>query len=469
MTDLLLTHGYFLQEDPKEMQIMKPYPPLGILYICSHLRSRGFSIDVHDSTFSSQELLYKRLKDQTPSVLGVYANLMTRSKVVKILAEAKHNGWKTVVGGPEPGAYVEEYLSTGADVVVMGEGEITMEELLPLLRDEKKRWETVQGIAFLDNGNQVVRTPPRPQILDLDLLPWPEREVIDTGRYVETWRTHHSMGSISLITARGCPYHCEWCSHQVYGQTHRRRKPRFVADELEWLRKRYKPDMLWIADDVFTINHGWLQEWREQITSRSLHIPFECISRADRLTEDVVRTLAELGCFRLWIGSESGSQRILDRMKRGVTIEQVQRATKLCRQYGIQTGMFLMWGYEGEEIEDIESTIEHVRASRPDVFLTTVAYPIKGTPYFKRTQEHGLIRESRPWAESSDRELQILGRRSADFYQIANQLLKHEVELVKLNIDSEPDVRREANTLREQIHVERAAMHIAVQDEANVV
>jgi radical SAM superfamily enzyme YgiQ (UPF0313 family) len=156
-------------------------------------------------------------------------------------------------------------------------------------------------------------------------------------------------------------------------------------------------------------------------------------------------------------------------MKRGVTIEQVQRATKLCRQYGIQTGMFLMWGYEGEEIEDIESTIEHVRASRPDVFLTTVAYPIKGTPYFKRTQEHGLIRESRPWAESSDRELQILGRRSADFYQIANQLLKHEVELVKLNIDSEPDVRREANTLREQIHVERAAMHIAVQDEANVV
>jgi anaerobic magnesium-protoporphyrin IX monomethyl ester cyclase len=218
------------------------------------------------------------------------------------------------------------------------------------------------------------------------------------------------MGSISLITARGCPYHCEWCSHQVYGQTHRRRKPRFVADELEWLRKRYKPDMLWIADDVFTIHHGWLQEWREQVTSRSLHIPFECISRADRLTEEVIRTLAELGCFRLWIGSESGSQRILDRMKRGVTVEQVQRATKLCRDYGIQTGMFLMWGYEGEEMEDIEATIEHVRASKPDVFLTTVAYPIKGTPYFKREQEQGLIRETRPWAESSDRELGDSGK-----------------------------------------------------------
>ena len=144
--------------------------------------------------------------------------------------------------------------------------------------------------------------------------------------------------------------------------------------------------------------------------------------------------MAELGCFRLWIGSESGSQRILDRMKRGVTVEQVQRATKLCRDYGIQTGMFLMWGYEGEEMEDIEATIEHVRASKPDVFLTTVAYPIKGTPYFKRAQEQGLIREIRPWAESSDRELEILGRRGDDFYQIANQLLKHEVELVRIDV-----------------------------------
>jgi anaerobic magnesium-protoporphyrin IX monomethyl ester cyclase len=466
MPDLLLTHGYFLHEDPKEMQIMKPYPPLGILYICSHLRSRGFTVEVHDSTFSTQEALHKRLREETPTILGVYANLMTRPKVVRILAEAKRHGWKTIVGGPEPGAYVEEYLRAGADVVVMGEGELTMEELLPILRSGgTQHLDGVRGIAFLDKDGNAVRTPPRPQIQDLDAQPWPEREAIDTQRYVETWRTHHGMGSISLITARGCPYHCEWCSHQVYGQTHRRRKPRFVADELEWLRKRYKPDMLWFADDVFTIHHGWLQEWREQVTSRSLHIPFECISRADRLTEEVIRTLAELGCFRLWIGSESGSQRILDRMKRGVSVEQVQRATKLCRDYGIQTGMFLMWGYEGEEMEDIEATIEHVRASKPDVFLTTVAYPIKGTPYFKRTQEQGLIREIRPWAESSDRELEILGRRSGDFYQIANQLLKHEVELVRIDVKQDPAQQEEAGSLRGRIIAERASLHLAAQSE----
>ncbi len=466
MPDILLTHGYFLHEDPKEMQIMKPYPPLGILYICSHLRSRGFSVKVHDSTFSTQEALHKHLREETPAILGVYANLMTRAKVVRILAEAKRHGWKTIVGGPEPGAYVDEYLRAGADVVVMGEGELTTEELLPLLRDgDLERLSTVRGIAFLDNDGNAVRTPPRPQIQDLDAQPWPDREAIDTGRYVETWRTHHGMGSISLITARGCPYHCEWCSHQVYGQTHRRRKPRFVADELEWLRNRYKPDMLWFADDVFTIHHGWLQEWREQVGSRSLYIPFECISRADRLTEEVIRTLAELGCFRLWIGSESGSQRILDRMKRGVTVEQVQQATKLCRDHGIQTGMFLMWGYEGEEMEDIEATIDHVRASRPDVFLTTVSYPIKGTPYFKRAEEQGIIRKVLPWAESSDRDLEIQRRHSGDFYQIANQLLKHEVELVRIDQKKDPAQHQEAGALKERIIAERASLHLAAQNE----
>jgi len=464
MTDLLLTHGYFLHEDPKEMQIMKPYPPLGILYICSHLRARGFSVDVHDSTFSTMDALFTQLREQTPSVLGVYANLMTRPKVVKILAEARRNGWRTIVGGPEPGAYVEEYLRAGAEVVVMGEGELTMEELLPLMRSDKASpLDDVRGIAFLDPAGQVVRTAPRPQIQDLDAQPWPEREAIDTGRYVETWRTHHGMGSISLITARGCPFRCEWCSHQVYGQTHRRRKPRYVADELEWLKERYKPDMLWVADDVFTINHGWLEEWREQVQSRSLHIPFECISRADRLTEDVIRTLAELGCFRLWIGSESGSQRILDLMQRNVTIEAVQRATKLCREYGIKTGMFLMWGYEGEELEDIEATIEHVRASKPDVFLTTVSYPIKGTPYFKRVQEQGRIRAVRPWAESSDRDLEIVGRRSSEFYQIANQLLKHEVELVQLDTGNNPATRTEADSLKARIASERMSLYGAAQ------
>jgi anaerobic magnesium-protoporphyrin IX monomethyl ester cyclase len=459
MSDLLLTHGYFLAADPKEQEIMKPYPPLGILYICSYLRSAGFSVDVFDSTFSSPDALYALLREGPPSILGVYANLMTRSNVIRILDVAKRFGWTTVVGGPEPGAYIHEYLHAGADVVVIGEAEVTLRELLPFLgAHDRAPLKDVAGLAFLDEGGRVVRTAPRPQITDLDGQPWPAREAIDTDRYIATWRAHHGMGSISLITARGCPFRCEWCSHQVYGQTHRRRSPRFVADELEWIKARYRPDMLWIADDVFTINHKWLEKWKEQVISRALHIPFECISRADRVNEEVIRTLAELGCFRLWIGSESGSQRILDRMQRGVTVEQVKHATALCRDYGVKVGMFLMWGYEGEEIEDIEATIDFVRAAKPDVFLSTVSYPIKGTPYFARLNEQGRIAASRPWSDSSDRDLIVLGRKDSAFYQAAGDLLRDEMRLAGL---LDQPYGGDLYALKERIDAKRAALKLS--------
>jgi anaerobic magnesium-protoporphyrin IX monomethyl ester cyclase len=428
--ELLLTHGYFLCEDPKELQIMKPYPPLGILYICSHLRSKGYAVEVFDSTFQTRATLSERLMAGTPSVLGLYANLMTRSKVISILREAKQIGWKTVVGGPEPGAYVDEYLDAGADIVVLGEGEITLEELLAAWRAGKTDVGQIAGIAFRDGHGVTRRTTPRSQIADLDAQPWPAREDIDMDRYVDTWRRHHGKGSVSLITARGCPYRCEWCSHQVFGQTHRRRSPERVADELEWLIERYKPDMLWIADDVFTINHDWLTHWAREMKQRGIHIPFECISRSDRLNEGVIRTLAELGCERLWVGSESGSQRILDAMQRGVKIQAVRQAVALCRQYGIQTGMFLMWGYEGEELEDIEATIDHVRSSNPDVYLTTISYPIKGTPYYNKVASR--IVQIKPWEQTSDRELEISGRRHREFYRVADDLLRSEVELARL-------------------------------------
>src|ERR1700686_2792724 len=429
--DILLTHGYFLYEDPKELQIMKPYPPLGILYICSHLRKKGLSAEVFDSTFSSRQELWDLLRKGPPSVIGVYANLMTRSNVVEILRMAKECGWRTLVGGPEPGAYVHEYLAAGADVVVIGEGEITLEELVPALHSNASdKLPDIAGIAFLAPNGSIVRTKPREQIKDINAQPWPARESIDMARYVEVWRQHHGMGSVSLITARGCPYHCRWCSHEVFGKTHRRRSPASVADELEWLIDRYRPQMAWMADDVFTIHHGWLFQYAAEIKQRGLKLPFECISRADRLNQQVVETLAEMGCFRVWIGSESGSQRILDAMERGVTVEQVQTAVALCRSAGIQTGMFLMWGYEGEELDDIEATIEHVKKTDPDIFFTTVAYPIKGTPYFAEVADR--VENLKPWNVGSDREVRIRNRHSHQFYSFADKLLRSEVELERL-------------------------------------
>ena len=421
---LLLTHGYFLYSDTKELQIMKPYAPLGILYLSSHLRARGFDVEIYDSTFGSREELFRILKDGPPAALGIYGNLITRGNVIDAIAAARAAGWRVIVGGPEPSNYAEEYLDAGADIVVPGEAEIAVEQLMATDFDPVA-WPGISGIIFRDAGGTVVRNSAAQLLPDLDAQPWPDRERIDIPRYMQTWRQHHGQSSISLITARGCPYKCNWCSHSVYGHTHRRRSPPAVAEEVDWLLDRYNPDMLWIADDVFTIHHGWIFEYAAELKRRRIRIPFECITRADRMNERIAATLKELGCMRVWIGSESGSQRILTAMQRGVTVEQVRRAVGLCKANGIETGMFLMWGYDGEEIGDIEATIDHVKQCRPDVFLTTISYPIKGTPYFKKVADRVVA--AGPWRESTDREFRIQGRHSREFYRHADDLLRSEM------------------------------------------
>ncbi len=412
---LLLTHGFFLEEDPKEQQIMRPYPPLGILYISAYLRSKGFAVDVYDSTFGSRPELEQILETGPPGLLGIYANLLTRSSVLKILTRAKACGWRVVLGGPEPANYPAQYLSAGADYIVPGEGELVLERLL-------SGEASPDGVIYRAANGAIVRTPPMAQIANLDSLPWPDRERIDLSRYLNAWREHHGQGSVSLITARGCPYHCRWCSHSTFGKTHRRRSVAAVAGEVEWIAARYQPDMLWYADDVFTIHPGWTLNYASELKNRRLRIPFECITRADRFDEKIAEALAEMGCFRLWIGSESGSQRVLDAMERGVKVEQVERAVALAQRHGIQAGMFLMWGYEGEELEDIEQTVAMVKRTRPDSFLTTVTYPIQGTPY--HTQVDSKLVRLRDWAHSTDRDVAIRGRHSRRYFHFADELLR---------------------------------------------
>ena len=429
--ELLLTHGYFLDEDPKELQIMKPYAPLGILYLSSHLRAKGFGVEVYDATFGSRRELLGILDNEPPAAIGIYGTLMTRRSVLDISEAARMRGWKVILGRPEPASYAREYLDAAADIVAEGEGERTLEELLAAYRCSRDAdLRAIDGIHFQNRDGSITRTGSRTLISDLDSQPPPDRERIDIDKYVDVWRKHHGKGSVSVITARGCPYDCRWCSHSTYGKTHRRRSAANVADEVEWVLDRYHPDMLWMADDVFTIHHGWILRYEQEMKTRGLRIPFECITRADRLNAKVADSLAELGCFRVWIGSESGSQRILDAMERGVTVEQVRQAVELCRQRGIETGMFLMWGYEGEQLADMEDTIEHVKACLPDVFLTTVSYPIKGTPYFDEISDR-LVSQN-PWIKSTDREFKIRGRHSRRYYSFADQLLKSEVALERL-------------------------------------
>jgi radical SAM superfamily enzyme YgiQ (UPF0313 family) len=417
--DILLAHGHFLHEDAKELQIMKPYAPLGLLYLSAYLRGRGFDAEIYDSTFSTRHELLRTLETEEPTTLGIYANLMTRANALEILECAVNCGWKVIMGGPEPANYADQYLAAGAHVVVSGEGELALEAILrgvPL--------EQVPGLYFRAADGSIVHTGPARLLADLDAQPWPDRERVDIDQYLRVWRKRHGTGSVSVITARGCPYHCRWCSHATFGKTHRRRSAARVVDEVEWILNRYHPEQLWFADDVFTIHHGWLDAYAAEMRRRGLRIPFECITRADRLNARVAAQLAELGCDRVWIGSESGSQRLLDAMERGVTIAQVRDAVAQLKQNGIRTGMFFMWGYEGEELSDIEATYEQVKSCRPDVFFTTVSYPIKGTPYYDEVAPK--LVQLGPWRATTERDIKVRDRRSRHFYQLADQLLRSE-------------------------------------------
>lgn len=456
MADILLTHGYFLHEDEKEQQIMKPYPPLGLLYIAAYLKRAGFKVDLYDTTLGCRKELFTRLAQEPGGVLGIYTNLLTRRPVLDIIALAKARGWTVILGGPESANYPTEYLVRGADIVVIGEGEETLAELLPALADRgPHRLHGVQGVVFRDENGTVVANPERPQIPNLDSLPWPDRALVDIPQYIDIWRRHHGMGSVNLITARGCPYKCRWCSHAVFGFSHRRRSFLDCADELEFIRDTYHPDQVWYADDVFTMNHAWLFQYATELKRRNLHIPFETISRADRMMkEEVLETLAKMGCYRIWIGSESGSQRILDAMERGVTVEQVQWVTCAAQRHGMEVGMFLMWGYEGETLEDIEATIKHVKKANPDIFLTTVAYPIKNTPYYDTVADRIYL--PKDWENATDRDYRIQGRHSRVYYKHADRWLRSEIAAFRLEAKDPAEAARkkaEAEEARQALFV----------------
>lgn len=434
--DILLSHGYFIAEDAHEQQIMKPYPTLGLLYISSHLKDKGFDVDLFDSTFEDMASFAAHVHRVRPSVVGLYCNLMTKQNVLRMIDICRQTDATVILGGPEPASYAAEYLEAGAHIVVAGEGELTVEELLPhLARHGLRNLTRIKGIVYLDQKGHVMRTPPRQQIQELDAQPWPDRAAIPMRRYLETWRQHHGLSSVSLITSRGCPYTCTWCSHAVFGHSHRRRSPADVADEVAWIKETYDPDQLWYADDVFTIAHRWFLEFADALRERDLCIPFECISRADRLNEHIVETLAEIGCYRLWIGSESGSQRVLDAMKRKAQVEDVQTKTHMLQARGIEVGMFIMLGYEGERMVDLQLTVDHLKKASPDVFLTTVAYPIKGTPYYEEVEDR-LISQL-PWAQRTDRDLSVGGRHSERFYGHATRWMVNEVNLHRARKDGD--------------------------------
>lgn len=454
--DILLAGSHFLCQDPAEQRIMKPYPPLGVLYLSSFLKQRGFRVEVFDGTFATLADFERVLDDLKPHTVGISCNMGTKFNTLRMIRQVRSRGIMTVLGGPEPANYAREYLDSGADCIVLGEGERTLEQLLQLIREaglgpakgllDKEGGIGIPGIVYLAHSRKVVATPSREPIDKLSDLPWPDREAVDLRRYMSAWRGSHGYASLSVICARGCPHACTWCSHSVFGRTHRRRDVSEVADEIEHIRDAYNPDALWFADDVFNIDHNWLYEFRDEMVRRRLVMPFECLCRADGMNQPVASALKDLQCRRVWIGAESGSQRILDAMQRGLKIEQVRQAARLARSAGMEVGTFIMLGYDGEELEDIEATIDHLQGMAPDIVLTTIAYPIKGTQYYDSVSAR--ITAGAPWPVRTDRDLCVRGRYPREFYELAKRWVNSEVQLRCLRRDPGPQAKRAMETAR---------------------
>ena len=431
MADILLTHAYFLKHDFIEKRVMKPYPPLGILYLSAYLKRAGFSVEVFDATFRDPKDFEEALRRVRPKIVGIYANIITRENVFKMAAMAKAAGVEFVVcGGPDAPEWSDLYFSNGIDIIGTNEGERTLEALIPWLNERGMQGlEEFPGIIIPRNGRSF-RTPPRAVITDLDALPWPDRNVLVMEDYFKAWKSKHGETSVSLITARGCPFHCAWCSSEVFGHSHRQRSPGNVVDEMLMLKQKYSPDIMWISDDVLTINRKWSMQFFDEIRRRGAAHPYECLSRVDLVDREILRGMKESGCFRIWYGAESGSQKVLDSMTKGTTIEQVRTAARVTQEVGMQAGFFILLGYPDESTSDLRKTIDLLKETKPDVFGTSVAFPMKGTEFYRRVEDRIIPNEN--WSARNQNKLLFKSKFPRLYYWFAVRWLVKEVHVAKM-------------------------------------
>lgn len=427
MTDVLLTHSFFMRFDPKQEKAMMPYPPLGTLYAASVLEKASFTVALFDPMLAdSEEDLRSALGRVHPAIVAIYdddfnyLNKMClgrmRSAAFTMAAIAKESGAFVIVHGSDAADHSAEYLDHSADVVIVGEGEQTLNELCgQLLRKEAVDFSAIPGIVYQKHGT-IVRTEKRPVLKRLDTLPFPAWHLVDVEKYRSVWKKRHGYFSINMVTTRGCPFHCNWCAKPIYGQVYNTRSPANVVAEIKYLIQTISPDHIWFADDIFGLKPGWVQQFADMLHREGIAIRFKIQSRVDiLLQDDTVEALAQAGCEEAWVGAESGSQKILDAMEKGTTVPQIYEARRRLACVGIRTAFFLQFGYPGEKREDINATITMVKDLLPDDIGISISYPLPGTTFYDRVKTE--LGAKHNWTDSDDLAMMFRGTFSPAYYR----------------------------------------------------
>lgn len=419
---ILFSHSYFMRFDPKQWAFRQPYPPLGTILAAQVMRDAGYEVKLFDSMLaqSPQEVM-AHFESFQPDVFVVYDdgfNYLTkmcltnmREAAWEMCAYAKRCGCQVFVSGSDSTDHFEKYLEHGADVVIIGEAEETLRELM----DGNTSWNNIKGIVFTENG-QLVRTAARQVMKDITNLPLPAWDLINIEDYRSIWMEKWGYFSLNIATTRGCPYHCNWCAKPIYGQSYAMRTPQQVVQEIHFLQEHYAPDHFWFCDDIFGMRRNWVVEFATLVETLPKPISYKIQSRADLLVQErYVEALAKSGCACVWLGAESGSQRILDAMDKGTTVAQIKTACNLLKQHGISPAFFIQIGYSGETLNDLKQTIGLLNDCLPDDIGISVSYPLPGTAFYEQVKA-GFGKKTN-WTDSNDLAMMFQHTYTAAFYK----------------------------------------------------
>ena len=437
MLDILLTHSYHLAYDQKQLRKMQPYRPLGTLYAAAALRDAGFSVALFDTMLSDPELGFREsLAHYSPKMVVIYEDdfnfltkmCLTRMREVAwyLTAAAREKGIPVIAHGSDATDHSELFLSHGISYVLRGEAEQTLVALCTYLIQGREPIDVDGLVRVGDNGEAISGGRALSKNPDWITLDQPPNELTDFSSYRHAWREAHGYFSVNMVSSRGCPYHCNWCAKPISGNQFQLRAASAVAEEMRQLKQEAGADHIWFSDDVFALNRHWVQEFVSEVSQRDAALPFKIQSRADLMTEETVAALKTAGCAEVWMGVESGSQKVLDAMDKGLDLSTVQTARQRLRKFGIRAGYFLQFGYPGERWSDLQETIDFVRNTRPDDIGISFSYPLPGTVFYERVRAQ--LGSKRNWADSDDLCIMFQAEYTSGFYRAVRNALHAEAD-----------------------------------------